>query len=89
MDMQALVIGILTLGAGLPMALSPRRKRLAAQAQHAARKAALDAGDDERFFEERRTLDAYPPARTDRGWQIKGGLLMLVGTALIVIGLYR
>ena len=67
--------GASSLASGLVMLALPRRSRLAAEAEARSRKAQLAAGAPERFFEERRSLEAYPPAPTDRRWQVKGGVL--------------
>jgi hypothetical protein len=40
--------------------------------------AELKAGGEERFFEERRSLEAYPPFAKPRTWRIIGGLLVAV-----------
>jgi len=67
----------------------PRRSRLAAEADARSRKAQLAAGAPERFFEERRSLEAYPPAPTDRRWQMKGAFFTLLGIALLSLAILR
>ena len=89
MELQSLIMGAVCLATGVPMIILPRRSRLAAEAKSAARKAQLAAGASERFFEERRSLEAYPPAATDGRWGTKGALLTACGIALIVLSLVR
>jgi hypothetical protein len=65
---------------GILLLWYPKRHRIEATRRHAARLAEIDAGADERFFEERRALLAYPPASSDPAWQSLGSLLFLLGT---------
>jgi len=78
-NILGLVIGASSLASGLIMLVMPRRSRLVAEADVAVRKRELAAGDREQFFEERRSLDAYQPAPTDRRWRIKGVFLRCLG----------
>ncbi len=39
----------------------------------------MNAGADERFFEERRSLEAYRPARSEITWKLLGALVFLLG----------
>lgn len=89
MNIQGLLIGSFSLASGLVMFVLPRRSRLAAEADNSVRKAELRAGATERYFEERRTLDAYPPAPTDGKWRLKGAFFTLLGLALIVLSSFR
>lgn len=89
MQIQGLLIGSFALASGLVMFVLPRRSRLAAEASSSARKAELQRGATERFFEERRTLDAYPPAPTDRKWRFKGAFFTLLGLVLIILSSFR
>ncbi len=89
MDIKGLVIGCLSLASGSVMLTLPRRSRLVAQSKSAARKAKLQAGAPKQFFEERRTLDAFPPTSTDRGWRLKGAFFSLLGLGLIVLSAVR
>jgi hypothetical protein len=79
----------LTMAAGAALLFFPRRYRQQAQRRHAGRLAELDAGAGERFFEERRSLEAYRPRSSDRAWQCLGGLLFLLGALQIFILLTR
>ncbi len=81
--------GAFSLASGLVMLVLPRRGRLAAEAQASTRKAQLAAGAPERFFEERRSLEAYPPAPTDRRWRLKGAFFTVLGIALLALALFR
>ena len=69
---------LLALG-GIALLWFPQRHRIEAERRHAARLAELDAGAKEAFFEERRSLLAYRPARSDRTWQLLGALLLTMG----------
>lgn len=89
MNLQALVIGAFCLSTGLGMLLFPRRKRLIAETRVAKRKEQLAAGAPERFFEESRSIEAYPPAATDKKWRIKGALLTACGIILLALGYLR
>ena len=88
-DMLSLMIGGTALACGLPMLFFPREERLVAEAKVLARKAELAAGADEHFFEERRSLEAYPPPKTDRKWRIKGAFLTTSGVALLLLSFFR
>lgn len=89
MDAQSMLIGAFSLASGLVMLVLPRRSRLAAEAEARSRKAQLDAGAPERFFEERRSIDAYPPAPTDRRWRLKGAVFTVLGITLLALALFR
>lgn len=85
MDLQFLFIGLCSLASGVPMLVIPRKKRLAAEKNLSTRKVQLAAGASEHYFEERRTLDAYPPPGTDAKWRMRGALLTGGGVALLVL----
>lgn len=89
MQLESLFVGLPCLASGLVMFLFPRRKRLAAEIRIATRKNQLAAGDPERYFEEGRALDAYPPPTTDAKWRIRGALLIALGVALPVMSYFR
>jgi hypothetical protein len=74
-----LQVGLLV-AAGAALAVLPGRYRRKSQRIHADRLAELDAGADESFFEERRSLEAYPPMRHDRTWRLLGAVLLLFGS---------
>lgn len=65
--------------AGAALLWFPSHFRRDAQGRHAARLAELDAGAEECFFEERRSLKAYRPAKKNRTWQLLGAVLFLLG----------
>ena len=88
MNLQALVIGAFCLPSGLGMLIFPRRKRLAAEARVALRNEELATGASERYFEERRSIDAYPLPATDTKWQIKGAFFTVLGLALLLLGYF-
>ena len=87
MDFFGFAIGILSLVSGIPMAVWPHRKRKAAQAAWSERLAQLDAGAEETFFEERRSLLAYPPYKSDRKMRAAGIFLVLCGIAMIALSI--
>ena len=69
----------LAMAAGAALMWFPRKHRRDAERRHAARLAELNAGAEERFFEERRSLEAYRPAKADMTWKLGGALLFLLG----------
>lgn len=69
----------LAIAAGAGLLWFPRQHRQKAQHTHAARLAELDAGGEERYFEERRSLETYRPAKHDLTWQLLGAVLFLLG----------
>jgi uncharacterized membrane protein HdeD (DUF308 family) len=89
MDWQSLFFGVFALLSGVPMLIFPKRRREAAQAKWATRVAEIDSGAEETFFEERRSLLAYPPYPTDRKWRIVGALFVAMGVALIALAIWR
>jgi hypothetical protein len=88
LDLQALFIGIPCLAFGLAMLLFPRKRRLAAEAKVLERTTQLAAGGTERYFEEGRTLKAYPLPSTDGKWRIKGAFFSAVGIMLIGLSFF-
>lgn len=84
-----LVIGLLTFVSGARMCLFPRARRLAAEARVSQRKSELEQGASEKFFEERRTLQAYPLLKTDGKWRAKGAIMTLCGALLIALSFVR
>jgi hypothetical protein len=89
MDFLPLYTGIVCLAGGAPMLLAPRRSREKTLAAWKSRMAELNAGADERYLEERRALQAYPPIATDTKKRAFGGLLVVMGLALIVLAIAR
>jgi hypothetical protein len=89
MNLLYVMIGAFSLVAGIPMLAAPGKRRLAAEARTAARRAELAAGTRERYFEERRSLNAYTPSKSDAVWRIKGMFGVLAGVALLIIGVLR
>lgn len=79
LDPGELIQPALVIAAGVALLLFPRWHRKRAEGLHAARRAELDAGGEEAFFEERRALDAYPPARRDWLWRLMGAVLLAAG----------
>jgi hypothetical protein len=88
-NLQALVIGAFCLTSGFGMLIFPRKKRLVAEAKVARRREELAAGAPERYFEEARSIAAYPLPSTDKKWQIKGAFFTALGLALLLIGYSR
>ncbi|WP_395395458.1 hypothetical protein WBP07_08380 [Novosphingobium sp. BL-8A] len=85
MDALPLFLGIPTLARGVPMALRPARNRSIANARWRQRLEELEGGAPESYFEERRSLIAYPPCRTDRRTRVVGILSVFIGLALIAL----
>jgi hypothetical protein len=88
-DLQSLFIGLPCLAVGLATLIFPRKRRLAAESNLAVRKAELADGASERYFEERRALDAYPLPATDGKWRVRGGLLTVSAIALLALSYFR
>lgn len=85
MDLLSLALGGVCVVSGAAMAIFPNKKHKA----KLARKAELSAGASERFFEERRAIDAYPPPKSESGWRIRGIALAVLGIAVIGVAIYR
>ena len=77
MELRALVI----IAAGLVSILWPRWLMNRAKARYDRRLAELRAGAEETYFEEQRSLLAYPPRVPWRWDRLYGGLLVLLGLA--------
>jgi hypothetical protein len=88
-DVQSLFLGVPCLFFGLAMLFFPRKRRLAAQAKVADRKAQLAVGGTDRYFEEGRTLEAYPLPTTDGKWRVRGAFLTACGIALLGLPYFR
>jgi hypothetical protein len=69
----------LAMAAGAALLWFPRQHRQNAELLHATRLAELNAGAEERYFEERRSLEAYRPAKRDLTWQLLGAVLFVLG----------
>lgn len=89
MNLQSLIIAAFCLASGLGMLIFPRQQRLAAEAKVRLRKQELAAGDSERYFEEARSIDAYPLPANDTKWRLRGAILMACGIALLLLGYFR
>ena len=75
----------LMLAAGAALMWFPRKHRRNAERKHAARLAELDAGAEERFFEERRSLEAYRPAKSDTTWKLLGAIVFLLAAFQVFV----
>jgi hypothetical protein len=76
MGIQIVVFTLGLVGLIWPQVFEPLSRR-----QHARRLEALKAGAPEAFFEEQRSLEAYPPAhRSLMGRRLLGGLMVLAAT---------
>jgi hypothetical protein len=84
-NLQYVAIGVMNTAVGLRMLVEPQHFHTKID----KRKTELDAGAPERFFEERRTLVAYPPPASVRGWRFKGTVLMLLGIACVSVSFFR
>jgi hypothetical protein len=69
---------------GLSLIFWPPPKRRENEEQRTARLAELAAGAPERFFEERRQLEAYGP-RSGGPFRLLGVLLLIIGVAMLVL----
>jgi hypothetical protein len=70
------------------MLINARKKRLKTERRVAARLAALNAGAEEQYFEEKRALIAYPLLKTDAKWRALGAFLIVSGCWLIYEAFY-
>ena len=89
MNDQALVGGILAIAAGAPMLLYPKRARQKTEEAWKTRLTELHNGADERYLEERRSLEAYPPIRSDKRKRAFGALLVAGGVASIILAFIK
>ena len=87
--MDLLFWGAFALVSGLPMAVRPIATRLKAQRKHEDRLSEIDAGANERYFEERRALIAYPPPQTDSKTRWVGYGLTVAGIVLLILGISK
>jgi hypothetical protein len=85
MDLLSLALGGTCVVSGTAMAIFSEQKHAA----KLARKAELSAGASERFYEERRAVDAYPSPKTKIGWRIRGIALAVLGIIIIGMAIYR
>ena len=76
------VLGLLL---GLVVFLLPSWFERGPKERRAQRLAELDAGDEERFFEERRSLKAYKPL-TAYGLRILGAALAIASIFMMIVG---
>lgn len=81
MQIHTALIGVATILSGALMFFKPSRERRAWR----KRLEELQAGAKEAFFEERRSLEAYPPLSTNTKQRAFAVLLILLGVATIVI----
>jgi hypothetical protein len=72
-----MIFKVIVAVAGLMMVIWPHLFANHARRRHDERLADLAAGGDERYFEERRALEAYPPMAKLGAWRLLGGLLAL------------
>jgi hypothetical protein len=69
----------LAMAAGAGLMWFPRKHRRNAERESAARLAELKSGGEELFFEERRSLEAYRPPKSDTTWKLFGAVVFLLG----------
>ena len=82
MDLMSVWFGVCALASGGAIVAWPDRKRRAWQ----ARLDALRAGAPERYFEELRTLEAYPVPASNGRVRFSGVVMLGVGAVLIGLG---
>lgn len=73
-----LVRPCLAAAVGAALVLFARLYRVHARRRNAARLRQLEAGGEEAYFEERRALQAYRPAKSDALWRLLGAVLVLM-----------
>jgi len=80
-----MITDVLFLALGLAMLVRGDLFARRAARRHEKRLEELRAGGEERFFEERRSLEAYPSFAKSTTWRILGGLLaaVMIGSLLI------
>ena len=89
MNYEALVSGILAIAAGTPMLLYPKSARQMTEEAWKTRLAELGSRADERYLEERRSLEAYPPIRSDTRKRVFGALLVVLGFVMIFLAFIK
>jgi len=82
MQFSSIIIGACAIAIGAARLLKPSQTR----ATHGDRLAALQAGAKEDYFEEQRTLEAYPPPSTDTKQRAYGMLGIVLGLGTILFG---
>lgn len=78
MELMCFFFGALALWRGIPMLIAPTRTCDAAAEARANRLNEIENGASERFFEERRTLEAYSPPKT-KNTTLFTGIVFCVG----------
>ncbi len=79
--------GALSLMSGVPILLNAKKRRVVAETSVAKRLAEIAGGAEESYFEERRSLEAYPPPSSDTKMRWLGALLTVLGIASIMMGI--
>ena len=85
----SIILGVGAVLVGAPMILNPAKARQSAEAKWKRRVAELEGGAEKNFFEEHRTLKAYPPLSSDEKKRALGVLLVLLGGAEILMNIFR
>lgn len=91
MDSLALITGAIVSANGLRLVLRPQsREQL--EREREARVAEIAAGSPERFFEEKRSLEAYPTSKwepkSQRTVRVLGVISLVAGALLIGRGVF-
>jgi hypothetical protein len=85
-DYLALFAGTMSLWQGLRRVIAPRRSHSLELQNRNMRLAEIEAGASESFFEEYRSLKAYPVTPSHRVWQMAGWLWVLAGLLFLAMG---
>ena len=71
---------------GLWLLFWPDRMATRSKRAHVKRLQELEADAEESYFEERRALEAYRPARRRLWWRLAGATLLALGLAPLLLG---
>ena len=75
--------GVLAIIVGAALLCWPRRLAGRAIAKHDSRLTELEAGAEEAYFEEKRSLQSYRPPQRELTWRIGGAFLLVLGIVML------
>lgn len=90
MNFLSLCFGIFAVASGIPMLLTPGAVKKKTLAKWKSRLNELRSGADERYFEERRSLETYRPAvSSELVMRAIGAVSVVFGATLIAVATFR
>lgn len=87
MDSPTFIAGLISMGTGASAYFWPHNQYFVSDENRQRRLAELRAGAPESYFEEKRTLEAYPPrfSRSNRTIRLMGGIAFVVGLCVVLL----